>query len=458
MKIMPVSDSPWAPTGFGTNTRNIASIFADDGHTVGYAGCQNTKHEPEYEMPWPLGQEEKKVTIELLPLMHPGEEKFGEKSFASWMQIFNPDLVFTHLDIQMFSYMTEAKKPSGVNLPFASQEGDKLNFQEYQKLAKQGWRESKRDRFKLASIIPIDGQPSIPHWQNTLQHVDYPIAMSQYGKTVMGEDFPDWSPPNPITYIPHGVDCDFFKPINVAKPNPDTFIVGCVARNQHRKNIPRLMRSFKIFVERNNLKPEDAKLMLHMDWADHMGWNIEYMAGPHVYDIADYLMPPTMGSLEGGQHPDDMGMVNIYNLMDVHALPTGGEGFGIPTVEAMACGVPNIICNYTTSYELVGADKPECPEEMLLPHGLDGGGDLIESDRGFLVPYKDMMWDTPIRAAPMRALWDEQKAADALEYYYNNKDVCKEHGENARKYALKYYDWKAAVGPMWKEWIKRVTL
>ena len=32
MKIMPISDSPMAPTGFGTNTRNIASIFAAAGH------------------------------------------------------------------------------------------------------------------------------------------------------------------------------------------------------------------------------------------------------------------------------------------------------------------------------------------------------------------------------------------------------------------------------------------
>tara|TARA_R110000765_G_scaffold26804_2_gene65512 strand:- start:2153 stop:2533 length:381 start_codon:yes stop_codon:yes gene_type:complete len=122
----------------------------------------------------------------------------------------------------------------------------------------------------------------------------------------------------------------------------------------------------------------------------------------------------------------------------------------------MSCGVPNIITNYTTGYELVGADTPECPAEMLLPHGLDGGGDLIESDRGFLVPYKDMMWDTPIRAAPMRALWDEQKAADAFEYYYNNRDVCKAHGENARKHTIKHYDWMKAVGPMWKKWIKTV--
>ena len=458
MKIMPVSDSPWAPTGFGTNTRNIASIFAEQGHTVGYAGCQNSKHEPEWETPWPLGQEETKVKFELLPMLHQGQEKFGEKSFPQWLEQFQPDIVFTHLDIQMFSYMTEAKKPTGLNIPVIGEGGVPLTYQQYQQLTKDGWRAAKKERFKLASIIPIDGQPSVPLWQKTLEFVDYPVAMSQYGKTVMGIDFMDWNPKNPITYIPHGVDCNFFKPQEVAKPNPDTFIVGCVARNQHRKNIPRLMRSFKIFVEKNNISPDDAKLMLHMDWNDHMGWNVEYMASNHVYDISDYLMPPTMGNLEGGQHPDDAGMVNIYNLMDVHALPTGGEGFGIPTVESMACGVPNVLCNYTTSYELVGADKPECPEEMLMPHGLEGDDNLIETDRGFLVPYKDMMWDTPIRAAPKRALWDEHKGAEALEYYYHNRDVCEEHGKNARKYAQKNYDWNKAVGPMWRKWIKSVVI
>ena len=60
----------------------------------------------------------------------------------------------------------------------------------------------------------------------------------------------------------------------------------------------------------------------------------------NVYGIEEYLVPPTMGNMEKGEHPDDNGMVDIYNMMDIHALPTGGEGFGIPTVEAMACGTP----------------------------------------------------------------------------------------------------------------------
>ena len=455
MRIMPVSDSPWAPTGFGTNTRCIASIFAAEGHTIGYAGCQNPKHDPEWETPWPLGQEKEKVQIELLPLLHPGDEKFGEKSFPNWLENFKPDFVFTHLDIQMFAYMLEAKKPTGVNLPLLNEAQKKMNMREFQSLAKKAYRMASKPRFKVGSIIPIDGQPSIPAWQKILEGVDYPVAMSEYGRTVMGVDFPSWDA-NVVT-IPHGVDCNFFEPREVPKPNPDTFIVGCVARNQHRKNIPRLMRSFKLFVEDNNLGPDDAKLLLHMDWTDHMGWNIEYMAGPNVYDIADYIMPPSMGNLEQGQHPDDETMVSIYNLMDIHALPTGGEGFGIPTAESMACGKPNVICNYTTSYELVGADKPECPEEMLLPHGRDGGGEMIISDRGILVPYKDMMWDTPIRAAPMRALWDEHEGAKAFAYYYNDREALKKAGKAARQYIKKYYDWEP-VGKLWKKYIKEVKL
>lgn len=451
VRIMPISDSPWAPTGFGTNTRNIASIFAEEGHTIGYGGCQNPKHDPAWETPWPLGQEEKKVSMEMLPMMHPGEEKFGEKSFPQWVEGFKPELVFTHLDIQMFDYVTHHKQPPVVNIPMMDDKGKWQTQQQFVRLSRKAYKMGQKPRFKIASIIPMDGQPSIPGWQRTLEQVDFPVSMSKYGQQVLLDDFNGYK----STCIPHGVETDFFKPRDIPKPS-DAFVIGCVARNQHRKNIPRLMRAFKIFVERNNLTPDDAKLMLHMHWEDHMGWNINYMSSDHVYDIKDYLVPPTMGNLEKGEHPDDDGMVDIYNMMDVHALPTGGEGFGIPTVESMSCGVPNVITNYTTGYELVGADTPECPPEMLFPHGEDGGGDLIESDRGFLVPYKDMMWDTPIRAAPMRALWDEQKAADAFEYYYKNRDVCKSHGENARKYAIKHYDWMKAVGPQWKKFIRTV--
>jgi len=32
----------------------------------------------------------------------------------------------------------------------------------------------------------------------------------------------------------------------------------------------------------------------------------------------------------------------------------------------------------------------------------------------------------------------------------------KSNGKNARKYAIKHYDWMKAVGPMWLDFIKTV--
>ena len=148
MNIMPISDSPWAPTGFGTNTRNIASIFTEAGHKIGYAGCQNPQHDPNWETPWPLGQDEKKVSFEILPLMYPGDEKFGEKSIQHWLEGFKPDLVFTHLDIQMFDYVTHHKKPPMVNLPLADDKGTWQNQQQFIRLARKAYKMSQKPRVK----------------------------------------------------------------------------------------------------------------------------------------------------------------------------------------------------------------------------------------------------------------------------------------------------------------------
>ena len=116
LRVMPISDSPWAPTGFGTNTKNISCILHEEGHHIGYGGCQNSQH-GQWFTPWPLGQTEKKVYFENLPIMFPGQERFGEKSFPHWLKSFKPDLVLGHLDFQMFKHMTDMKQPRAVTLP-----------------------------------------------------------------------------------------------------------------------------------------------------------------------------------------------------------------------------------------------------------------------------------------------------------------------------------------------------
>jgi len=44
----------------------------------------------------------------------------------------------------------------------------------------------------------------------------------------------------------------------------------------------------------------------------------------------------------------------LYNLADVFVYPSFFEGFGLPPLEAMACGVPTIVSNNSSLPEVVG--------------------------------------------------------------------------------------------------------
>jgi len=188
-----------------------------------------------------------------------------------------------------------------------------------------------------------------------------PIAMSKFAalqaKKVHGID---------SVYIPHGYDKKLFFPIdkNEAKRKlglQGKFVVGTVARNQGRKMLDRTIKAFAIFCRD---KP-DAVLLMHTDPTDIAAGidlnqlitrfqlqNRVFYTGTTFYKSFDYNK-----------------MNEIYNAMDLFFLSTSGEGFGIPTIEAMACGVPQVVTDYTTTKELV-TDKPKSGEAIvyLFPH------------------------------------------------------------------------------------------
>jgi glycosyltransferase involved in cell wall biosynthesis len=51
---------------------------------------------------------------------------------------------------------------------------------------------------------------------------------------------------------------------------------------------------------------------------------------------------------------NDEDLVKLYYDHDVLVYPSYGEGFGVPTIEAQACGVPVIVSDFTASAELCG--------------------------------------------------------------------------------------------------------
>ena len=45
-------------------------------------------------------------------------------------------------------------------------------------------------------------------------------------------------------------------------------------------------------------------------------------------------------------------LADVYSALDCHMLVSAGEGFGIPTIEAQACGTPVIVGDWTAHTEL----------------------------------------------------------------------------------------------------------
>jgi glycosyltransferase involved in cell wall biosynthesis len=76
-------------------------------------------------------------------------------------------------------------------------------------------------------------------------------------------------------------------------------------------------------------------------------------------------------SLEGSvlflDHPPEEDLVALYNLAALFVFPSLYEGFGLPPLEAMACGTP-VVCSHAASLPEVVGDAAL----MVDPYDVDG--------------------------------------------------------------------------------------
>lgn len=273
---------------------------------------------------------------------------------------------------------------------------------------------------KSVFYYPSDGGGQLPSGcENVLKKVNVPIAMAKFGQQQAQKMYNI-----PALYMPHHVDTNNFFPLSdeekaIARKRwgfTNKFVVGTVARNQGRKMLDRTIKGFAEFCKD---KP-DAILFMHTDPTDAASvFDLNQLVLRH--NLQNRVIFTGMKYYKGFDYKD---LNELYNLMDVFLLSTSGEGFGIPIIEAMACGVPVVATDYTTTPELV-----------------------IDHNAGFGVKVAAEItgsWNVE------RAVMDIDDCNKKLTKLYNQPKTRKKMGNNGLKAVKKHYSHDVVM----KQWEK----
>jgi glycosyltransferase involved in cell wall biosynthesis len=242
-----------------------------------------------------------------------------------------------------------------------------------------------RHKFHWILMPTVDSEPQQEDWIDTFLSADAVFTYSDWGANVLSKQST-----NHIKYIDTvspGIDLNLFtmkdkasirKAFNLSN---DMIIVGSVMRNQKRKLIPELMMSFRQLLDR--LQDKDPKtgsrlyLYLHTSYPD-MGWDIPELLkdnrianrvlfsyickqcrtiGCNTYQGVQTICPRcgnksySMPSVTDGFTQENLS--DLYNIFDLYVQYAICEGFGMPQVEAGACGVPIVTVDYSAMCDVI---------------------------------------------------------------------------------------------------------
>jgi glycosyltransferase involved in cell wall biosynthesis len=207
---------------------------------------------------------------------------------------------------------------------------------------------------KWVASIPVDTEWISESLREVSKNVGMPMAMSLHGKREL-----EAGGLKDIPYAPLGFDDKVFKPLPEARAafrkglglTDENFVIGSVGLNyvDDRKGFIPLLMAFKEFHDRH---PE-ARLFLHTAANERaiLAEAINYHKIVVHLGLRDAVIWPDQSMLIQGRI-DPEWLAEIYNGFDVMCLATKGEGFGLPLIEAQACGVPVVTTNSTTGPEL----------------------------------------------------------------------------------------------------------
>lgn len=138
----------------------------------------------------------------------------------------------------------------------------------------------------------------------------------------------------------------------------DSFIIGVVGRNQVRKRIDLALEYFAEWTKSKSI--DNAYLYLHVGPTGETGCDIQALC--RYYGIKVIISsPPVSNAIT----TDDMRL--IYNCFDLFWSMSQAEGWNLPALEAMACGVPCLLPKQGAHVEWAApaAELVECTSSAL---------------------------------------------------------------------------------------------
>jgi glycosyltransferase involved in cell wall biosynthesis len=193
-------------------------------------------------------------------------------------------------------------------------------------------------------------------------------------------------PPGLVDVVPNGVDLERFTPDGPAAPLSQG--AGCtflfVGGTTWRKGADLLLAAW-----RRAFGPQDDVRLVVKDFGTR-SWYKGQTAGDEILALT---LDPAVAPVTYLSHdiPADQ-LPALYRGADAVVLPYRGEGFCLPALEAMACGVPVVHTGTGPTAEFVPADggwalparQVAIPADRM-PEGLAGEGHVQEPDLDALV-------------------------------------------------------------------------
>lgn len=182
--------------------------------------------------------------------------------------------------------------------------------------------------------------------------------------------------------IPLGVDLEVYSPgdrtearrrLGLPRSLENAFIVGNVNRNQPRKRLDLTVRYFAEWVRQH--RADDAYLYMHLCPTGDAGYDVPQLMA--YYGVANRLI---FVEPEIGQGISERALVETYRAFDVQVSTTQGEGWGLTTLEGMACGIPQVAPEWSALGEWAqgAAQLVHCPTTCGTPNNINVVGGIAD--------------------------------------------------------------------------------